>query len=640
MSAIAGIYHLNGKQINLEHGRIIMKSLEKYPADSIKTWHNEKVYLGCHAQWITPESIGERLPYYDKQKRLAITADAIIDNRDELFEKLQINRNRQKNITDSELILLSYERWKDEAPKFLVGDFAFIIWDELEQKMFGARDFSGVRTLYYFKDLQRFAFCTTIKPLLELPYTEKRLNEEWLAEFLAITAPVNSVDTSITPYETIKQLPPSHSISIINGEIKLTRYCTLNSNKQLKLKSNDEYVEAFQEVFKKAISSRLRTYRGIGSQLSGGLDSGSVVSFAANALKGEKKLHTLSYIPPSDFVDYTPNFLLPDERPYIKLTVQHVGGIDDNYLDFEGKNSYSDINEIIHTIETPYKYFQNSFWQKGIFEKAQELDLGVLLSGARGNLGISWGSALDYYSLLFKKLKWFNLINELRQYSKNGDGARLKWIPVLSRIIFPFLADSQNADPLLINQTFAKRMNVYEKLKDYGIDKTGWVASSNVYEQRLRHFTDVFHWNTTNTFSAKFSLRYGLQLRDPSNDLRVIRYCLSLPEEQYVQNGMDRALIRRATKNYLPDKVRLNQRFRGTQGADWVHRMIPYWSIFIDEVKKLSSDQQILEYIDAQLIKEALSKVENGPHPECATDIHYRLLMHSVILYRYIKQFS
>ena len=71
----------------------------------------------------------------------------------------------------------------------------------------------------------------------------------------------------------------------------------------------------------------------------------------------------------------------------------------------------------------------------------------------------------------------------------------------------------------------------------------------------------------SNTINTKLSLRYSLWKRDPTNDLRVIRFCLSLPEDQYVQNGMNRALIRRATENYLPDKVRLNQRTRGVQGA-------------------------------------------------------------------------
>src|SRR3954449_4165465 len=103
MSAIAGIYHLNDEPINLEHGNRMMKELEKYPANDIRTWHSDKVFLGCHAQWITPESVGERLPFYDYERQCAITADAIIDNRKELFEKLQVKPSHQNRITDSEL---------------------------------------------------------------------------------------------------------------------------------------------------------------------------------------------------------------------------------------------------------------------------------------------------------------------------------------------------------------------------------------------------------------------------------------------------------------------------------------------------------------------------------------------------------
>src|SRR4051812_17132902 len=122
MSAIAGIYHLNDEPIYLKHGNQIMKELEKYPADDIQTWHNNKVFLSCHGQWITSESVGEKLRYYDRERKLAITADAIIDNREDLFERLQVKRDIQKQITDSELILLSYYKWGEESPKYLVGD--------------------------------------------------------------------------------------------------------------------------------------------------------------------------------------------------------------------------------------------------------------------------------------------------------------------------------------------------------------------------------------------------------------------------------------------------------------------------------------------------------------------------------------
>ena len=119
--------------------------------------------------------------------------------------------------------------------------------------------------------------------------------------------------------------------------------------------------------------------------------------------------------------------------------------------------------------------------------------------------------------------------------------------------------------------------------------------------------------------------------------IRVIRFCLSVPEEQYVQNGLDRSLVRRATENLLPDKVRLNQRVKGVQGADWVHRMVPYWNLFKAELGQLSMDKGVLEYIDGQVIKEALLNVEGDARPDYATDHNYRILMQSLILYRYLK---
>lgn len=111
MSAITGIIHFNEETISIQHGTQLMSYLQKYPADDIQIWHKENAFLGCHAQWITPESVGEQLPFYNYEKQLAITADAIIDNRNELFEKLQVDYADRKNMTDSELILLSYQKW-------------------------------------------------------------------------------------------------------------------------------------------------------------------------------------------------------------------------------------------------------------------------------------------------------------------------------------------------------------------------------------------------------------------------------------------------------------------------------------------------------------------------------------------------
>ncbi|WLR49146.1 asparagine synthase-related protein [Halobacillus litoralis] len=285
ISAIAGIYQLDSYHDEQTHFTNMMKSFEKYPADDIGVWKNTNVLLGTHAQWITPESINEPLPFYDSEKQLTITADAIIDNRKELFDQLQVAKKNRKGIPDSQLILMAYSKWGEESPKYLVGEFAYMVWDERNNKLFGARDFSGSRTLYYYKNHCIFSFSTTIQSLLTLPYVERRLDEKWLAEYLAIPGMNEAVDMSITPFHEICQLPPSHKVSVSKNKVKTTRYCTITPGRTINYKSDQDYIEAFQSVFERAVNDRLRTHKNIGAHLSGGLDSGAVASFASHSLK-------------------------------------------------------------------------------------------------------------------------------------------------------------------------------------------------------------------------------------------------------------------------------------------------------------------------------------------------------------------
>ncbi|WKL00785.1 hypothetical protein Q0F98_28145 [Paenibacillus amylolyticus] len=69
-------------------------------------------------------------------------------------------------------------------------------------------------------------------------------------------------------------------------------------------------------------------------------------------------------------------------------------------------------------MEMPYKYFENSFWIRGFYEKASQQDAGILLTGARGNFTISWGPALDYYASLLKSGRWYRWFREMQQYSE------------------------------------------------------------------------------------------------------------------------------------------------------------------------------------------------------------------------------
>lgn len=641
MSAIAGIFTMQPHNQNPELGPHLMRQLQRYPADTSGLWQEEGILLGCHNQWMTAESRGETLPFHDPQRQLAVTADAILDNRPELCRELNIPLPDHQAITDSQLILLAYDKWGEAAPAHLIGDFSFLIWDGKRRSLFGARDFSGNRTLYFHRSADMVAFCTAMHPLLHLPGVDHALNEAWIAEFLAIPVRVDAADCTSTVYRSIEQLPPSHSITVEAGTIRFSRYCTLNTPPKLRLATNGEYEEAFREVFGRAVRDRLRTHHAAGANLSGGLDSGSVVSFAAAEMRDRQKpLHTFSSYPLDSFTPYPLGNRVADERPYIEATIRHVGNIEPSFLNFPDRSPYSDIDDWLDIMEMPYKFIENSYWLKGIYEQAQAKGIGIILSGQRGNWSISWGPALDYQAKLLREFRWLSLYRENRLYSREMNASRKKTLRTALGKAFPALGARKAAEPQpeLIHPDFARRSGVYERLGAQGLDLSA--GASSIYEVRRRHFAEPHIWNVNGTVATKLSLKYRVWDRDPTNDLRVIRFCLSVPEEQYVQDGMDRSLIRRAMAGRLPDDVRLNRKRRGVQGADGIVRMLPEWPRFLAEAGEMLRDVRAAGYLNQTALEVCLDKLGREPAPQQIFSAEFRLLARGLVFYRFLKRFS
>ncbi|GAS80654.1 asparagine synthetase B [Paenibacillus amylolyticus] len=643
MSAIAGIVHNDGQQALWEDSWRLYASLGHVPADTTGVWKGHEAFLSCHAQWITPESVSEKLPLYDEESGLTITADAILDNREQLADQLHISRAELAMLADSELILRAYQRWGDDVAVRLLGDFVFAIWDDRNRKLYAARDITGMRAFYYRHDGSRFAFCTLMNPLLGLEGVHKELDETWLSEFLAIPDMHDSADINSTVYRGISQLPSAHTLVFRDGRLELKQYHRWDEVEPLRLKSDGEYVEAFREVFGQAVGSRLRTHRQVAAALSGGLDSGAVVGFASGTLRSQgKRLHAYSYVPVPDFTDYTSKTLLADERPFIRSTINHVGNITENYLDFEGRSPLSEVDTWLDIMEMPYKYFENSFWIRGFYEKASQQDAGILLTGARGNFTISWGPALDYYASLLKSGRWYRWFREMQQYSERTGMPFSRIAKITGKKAYPdwFKAQSKGASQAasvqLIHPDFAQRTGVLERLKSIIVLQGG--AQADALKVRAEKFNNLAIANKNGAVATKCSLRYRAWERDPTSDARVIRFCLSVPIEQYVKHGTDRSLIRRATSPELPDKVRLNQRVRGVQPADWLHRIIPNWDAFTAELRALCSDSKVAGILNTERIKSALANFPS-PRPELASHPDLRLMMHSLIVYRFIRKF-
>src|ERR1700682_4648693 len=124
MSAIAGIFYLDGRAIACSATEPMLDRLAHRGLDGSGIWSQGSVGLGHRMLWTTPESLNERLPFVNRTGDLTITADARIDNRDELIALLDLKNRRAEEIADSELILSAYEKWGERCPERLLGDFA------------------------------------------------------------------------------------------------------------------------------------------------------------------------------------------------------------------------------------------------------------------------------------------------------------------------------------------------------------------------------------------------------------------------------------------------------------------------------------------------------------------------------------
>lgn len=617
-----------------------MDAIRDFPGDDFDTWVQGSTILGCRSQWITPESVHEQLPYWNEEYGVAIIADAIIDNRYELFERLNVKRDRRLSMTDSELIVLAYVKWGQETPKYLIGDFAFVIWDRRSHTLFGARDLVGSRTLYYTHNIERFAFCSVIQPMFSLSNLPKRLCEERFAEFLAIPTLLDAVNVHTTFYQDIKQIPPAHSFTLYEGKLSFTQYGSLvTDTKDISYRSDGEYIEAFQEIYQEAIRSRLRTYKQVGVTLSGGLDSGSVAGFAAGMLQQEGKcLQAYSSVPSRDFVDWTSRNIFADETPYIQSVVDYVGNIKANYLDFPGMSPLSEIDDWLDILHAPYKNLENSFWVKSIQQQAAQQGIGVLLTGVRGNFSVSWGSAVGYYALLLKRLSWIRLYQGISDHGKQLRIGRKRIIHAVRQQAFPEKVTSQFQPivPSLIHPEFAAQSGIYKKLEHYDVGLRE--SPVQIMNERQSFFGNLSILNMQSTISAQLSYRYGIWERDPTSDSRVVKFCLGVPFSQYVHNGFGRSLIRRSTENVLPDKVRLNQRTRGAQGMDWVHRIAPNWNAVQEEIRLSYSDELTSSYLNMDQVKSSLDRVGSTIKPEQAEDPHVQYLMRSLIAHRFLQR--
>ncbi|WP_276624519.1 asparagine synthase-related protein [Syntrophomonas wolfei] len=642
MSAICGVLYKHIRD-DFAEAEAMFNELGQHKFDVSNSWQKENVFLGCHLLHIVPESVNETLPFYDHESSLVITADAIIDNRAELFSLLAIPADAQ-DMPDSMLILSAYKKWGVKCPEKLAGDFAFVIWDKKKQELFCARDQVGKRSFYYYHANDKMAFCTLMKPLFKLSGIKKQLNDVYVADFLALPTVSGQIDPAITIYKDIYPLPPAHAMLINVEGKKQWQYWRVEQNSPVRYKSDAEYEEAFREVYIEAVRCRLRSIKPVGVYLSGGLDSASVAAIAAKLNPSGEKIYGFTQVPMEGYVDWLPKNKIADEKEYVKELAAFSGGIEAYFVASEGITPFDIIDSKIKAIEQPYKTFENSYWMDAILRRASAMGIGVILDGQSGNATVSWGNWDAYSRYLLNSF-------QLKEYYKDKNIMAAKRNTHLLRLIasdlyqhLPYIVRKyryqarggenyfQSLSP--INFRFMKSMQVENRFHHLGVDPW-FLNKGNSFAQRTK-LLGLAGFSHLGAMETKMPLELGMVRRDPTRDKRLIEFCINIPENQWVRNGHERRLIRRSMQGYLPDMIRLNTTVRGKQAADWIQRIAPQWQQITTEITTIGTGEPERKYLDINRIQNLLNNnrvldISDGKN----SDI--RLLMRALIFTRFLR---
>jgi asparagine synthase (glutamine-hydrolysing) len=562
LSGIVGILNRNGAPAERALLQALAHFLSYRGPDARDVWSDGPVGFGHTLLRTTRESLNERQPA-GLEGHLWITADARLDCRTELLDKLQKEARKNQRLTsDSDLILEAYAVWGEQCLEHLRGDFAFGIWDRRQKTLFCARDQLGVKPFYYADPGDLFLFSNTLNCLRAHPEVSEELNESAIADFLLFGL---NYDNSTTTFRDIRRLPPAHFLSVSPEGLRIVRYWSAPTDGRIRYHHTDEYVEHFQFLLEAAVRDRLRTDRA-GILLSGGLDSASIAATArelSTRPEGAQDLRAYTIVYDS---------LIPDQDPQHARNVAEFFRIPIRCLAVDDLEPFGRWDDPGLSLPEPV---DDPFFA-GLFDQFRMIapDCRVALSGQGGDDLMRfemWPYARD----LMRNRDWKRFLAEFSLY------ARLRptpW-PGIRRRAKRFFSKDPEAPvlPRWVAPDFARRANVEARWKEWiglRMAKNHPILPKAYASLALPQWTQLFELEDPGVTHCPVEVRY------PFLDLRIVSYLFALPPFPWF---FEKKLLREAMVGRLPESIRIRPKsplagdplveHLGKPGAEWLNQV-------------------------------------------------------------------
>lgn len=534
MSAIAAVVSADGRE-HLDATAAMLRAAAHRARGAARTWHTGPVVLGWRAA-----AGSDCLPFVRSPRGDAIVFDGRLDNRADLAATL----GTSNDASDAGLVLAAYERWRDDAPVALLGDFAFAIWDASAGRLFCARDVFGQRPLFYGRAGQVIAIGSEPQQVLAHSAIPGVINEAVIAEHL--TGMPTTVDETV--WQSVKRLPPAHALSVSSAAAGVHRYWDFDPDARVEHARPEAYSEHFADLFETAVACRVRgASRGVGVFLSGGLDSSAVAAVAA-------RLHRNGDAPAAHAFSITFPNASCDETPYIDAVVQHAG-LRSARLEAVAPARCRIDAEVARYRDLPA--FPNGFLLDPLRARAAA-DVDVVLTGYGGD-------------------EWFGGTRPVHIADVMAPGGRPRaaltralLAPLIPRRVKPLaraIAGGPRPTFDWIRPEFAARTALRDRLRR---------PRPAPFRTRLQRAMHAITTSAVQVIGDELEDRAaafaGIDQRQPFNDRRVAEFGFALPDPQRWSGNDTKVVIRRALAGDLPEAV-LRRRGKAEFSSTFVEAM-------------------------------------------------------------------
>jgi asparagine synthase (glutamine-hydrolysing) len=483
----------------------------------------------------TEESRYERQPVISPSG-VCLTWDGRLDNRSELMKR--ISRSASLATSDLDIASSLYENKGKEIFDSLIGDWSISAFHEDKRALVLAVDFLGTRPLYYFQCDRYVAWSTVLEPLVALADRTFTLCEEYVAGWLYGFPPA-----SLTPYREIRAVPPGSFVEVTPSATSIRQYWNFNPTERQVL-NDAAYEEGFRYFFTQAVRRRLRSSTPVVAELSGGMDSSSIVCIADHILEEiptlAPRLDTLSYLD-----DTEPDW---NERPFV-TEVERRRGKSGLHIDVSTPICFLPKRDPDKFSSFPAMGLIPSVPEQQVSERLRSENIRVVLSGLGGDEctgGVPDGTPELADLLVQGKLAVF-----LRRGVAWSLAPRRPLMHLAAQVIDGFLPHKLfGPNPLLLkvpwlNEDFARRNRANPACSSLRLKLNGKLPS---FQENLHTLGDLQRQIACTPLASA----PARERRFPFLDRDLLEFLYNIPREQLVQPGRRRFLMRRALRGIVP----------------------------------------------------------------------------------------